>query len=159
MAGPVFPTSITPTNRAALRAILARLKRNAVILEGDAEDLENAVYESGTAGENLSAGEIVRQHTDGNIYLAQADSDANSKVVGFVVADASSGNAVLYQVAGLMSMTGWGLTARSFYYLSAGTAGLLTATAPSITGQYVVPVAFAHDSDTIDIRLNSRILL
>jgi hypothetical protein len=45
------------------------------------------------------------------------------------------------------------------YYLSAGTAGLLTATAPSTVGQYVVEIGVALSTTELLIRPRPPILL
>jgi hypothetical protein len=92
------------------------------------------------ASHGLAVGDVVR--FNGTAYVeAQADSAANAEVVGIVSAVASSGEFTLTisgEVTGLS-----GLTAGEAYFLSAATAGALTATAPSSTGQVVKPVFIA----------------
>ena len=52
-----------------------------------------------------------------------------------------------------------GLTIGVYYYISAATAGLLTATAPSVAGQLVTPVGLAHSATQLEIRPERAILL
>lgn len=88
------------------------------------------------------------------VKKAKADAAGTTGVIG-LVRDASITNAVagIIQTNGVLSATTgqWdavagtsgGLTTGSLYYLSAATAGLITATAPSTVGQYVVVVGRA----------------
>lgn len=85
---------------------------------------------AGTAGATLVATQVA--YLDSSTWkLADADATASSTTppVGFVVSDTASGAAGTFRLAG--RMTGFsGLTPGSDYYVS-GTAGEITATAPS----------------------------
>jgi hypothetical protein len=104
---------------------------------GTGQNLTKVVTQS---SHGLAVGDVVR--FNGTAYVeAQANSAANAEVVGIVSAVASSGEFTLTisgEVTGLS-----GLTAGEAYFLSAATAGALTATAPSSTGQVVKPVFIA----------------
>jgi len=91
---------------------------------------------SGTAGENLSAGEVVCVDTsDGKVYKADADNSNRMPAVGIVFEDASAGSTVWVQFAGKCSKFS-GLTTGALYYVST-TAGALTTSPPSNNAQIV----------------------
>lgn len=105
-----------------------------------------------------------------HVDKAKADAAGTSTVIGLVaktsIATTASGavavsgvlTATTTQWDAVAGTTG-GLIFGTRYYLSAGTAGLLTATAPTTAGQYVQRVGIAIS--TIDMRLDigPRILL
>lgn len=106
---------------------------------------------------------------DGTVDLAQADAIGTSDVVALVV-DASIANAAEGQMrhSGTLSVADWSgilegasatLTPGSRYYLSPTTAGKLTATAPTTTGQSVVLIGKAVSTDTLLIEIDQPILL
>lgn len=84
----------------------------------------------------------VLKHTGSAYAKAQADSAANAKVVGMVVAVP---NANTFDIIVSGEVTGLtGLTAGSVYYLDASTAGAITTTAPAISR----PVLYATSTTT-----------
>jgi hypothetical protein len=87
---------------------------------------------------------------------AQADSLANAREVGIVtqVVDSSTFRVLSHGYATGLS----GLTAGSVYFLSAGTAGLLTTTEPTTAGQ-VTAVVFIADTTTSGFVMSQRPLL
>jgi len=104
------------------------------------------------------------------VKKAKADASGTKDVIG-LVADASIANGVAgsIQVNGILSATTgqWdavfgttgGLTKGTRYYLSAGTAGLGTVSAPNTTGQYVVELGLALSTTELMIQIKSPILL
>jgi hypothetical protein len=72
-------------------------------------------------------------------------SDPPTVVVG------GSTNYFLAARDGRVTISSHGLSANTIYYLSAGTAGLLTSTEPSTAGQYSNPILRVVDSNDIDI--------
>jgi hypothetical protein len=104
------------------------------------------------------------------VKKAKADASGTKNVVGFVrdTSVASAGSATI-QVNGILTATTtqWdavagttgGLTFNTRYYLSAGTAGLITSTAPSTTGQYVVELGIAISTTELKIDIKLPILL
>lgn len=105
-----------------------------------------------------------------SVDLAQADSSGTVEVLGLVqevsISAAASG---FIQTDGIMAATTtqWdaiagttgGLTPGAVYYLSATTAGLLSETAPSSVGQYVVRVGKAISTTELEITISQPILL
>jgi hypothetical protein len=133
---------------------------NAVRVVGDfANDLEGTIIVEGTAGSNLTAGDFVYVSASGVFSLARADAALTSELIGVVTATVLSGATVSVQVAGTVQVTGWGLTAASWYYLSASVAGGKTTTAPSSAGQYVVRAGRALTSEKLALCIDPGILL
>ena len=78
----------------------------------------------------------------GGVYaLAQADSAANAEVIGIVSAVAGVNDFTLLMEGYVSGLSG--LTANTMYFLSASSAGALTATEPSTVGQVSKPLLFA----------------
>lgn len=104
------------------------------------------------------------------VKKAKADAAGTSKVLG-LVSDTSISNGVSGNIAisGILSATTtqWdavfgtsgGLTFGTLYFLSAGTSGLGTSTAPSTVGQYVVELGIALSTTELKIGIRQRILL
>lgn len=103
-----------------------------------------------TAAATLIAGQPVYASSGTEVNKADADADATSKCIGLAKAAINSAASGSIQTNGLITLTTgeWdavcgtsgGLAVGTIYYLSGGTAGLLTSTAPTTTGHYVVPV-------------------
>jgi len=127
------------------------------------------------AATNSNAGAIVigkAVYADGagTVDLAQADAAGTVEVLG-LVKDASIGiaGAGNIQTDGVLTATTdqWdaaagttgGLTAGTVYYLDPDTAGLLTETAPSSVGDYVVRVGVALSTLALDISTTAPMLL
>lgn len=105
---------------------------------------------SGTAGEDLTAGQIAYIGTSGSWFKADADADATSTVpvMGFVVSDVTSGSTGTFRTDGQIELAG-PLTPESLYYVSA-TAGDITATAPAKVRQ----VGQAQSTTVLAIAVN-----
>jgi len=103
----------------------------------------DATLISFTSGEALTAGDNVYISAAGTVSKARANAESTSLgYVGLARTTVGSGAAVQVIVGGRLSgLTG--LSAGSRYYLSAGTAGVSTTTAPSASGQQVVLVGIA----------------
>jgi hypothetical protein len=84
---------------------------------------------------------------------AKADAASTAEVVGIVSAVADANNFTLTHRGRVTGLSG--LTAGSVYFLSAATAGLLTATEPSTVGHVSKPVLVA-DTTTSGFFLNFR---
>lgn len=115
-------------------------------------------------------GNAVYVKADGNVDLAKADAQATADVLGLVkdtsVATAVAGNVLLDGV--LTATTGeWdavagttgGLTPGVVYFLDDTTAGMLTATAPSATGKFVVRIGKAISATMMNLVLAAPIKL
>lgn len=131
--------------------------------------ITQAVQVSQTADATTVAGNIVYTTTADHFGLAKADAAGTSKPLGFATAGIASSASGIIQTDGILALTTtqWdavagttgGLTAGTDYYLDPATAGKITATAPSTTGQYVVKVGRALSTTELDIRIRDRILL
>lgn len=110
-----------------------------------------------TAGEALSAGDLIYVNASGQMLKADADSAAKA-AVGFVLASvANSASGTAYFGSGLVTgLTG--LTAGSMYYLSQ-TAGTITTTAPTGTNVIQQPVGFATSATTLYFEPQRAVLL
>jgi hypothetical protein len=104
------------------------------------------------ASHGFVVGDVVR-HNGSSYVKAQADSVGNAEVVG-IVAGVPDANTFTLLTQGYVSGLS-GLAAGSVYYLSASSAGALTATEPSGVGQVSKPVLIAL-SATEGVFLNMR---
>jgi len=115
-------------------------------------------------------GNVVYSKSDGDVDLARANAQGTVQVLGLVrdasIASAAAGS---IQTDGILTATTgeWdavtgqsgGLTAGSAYYLSSATAGLLTPTAPTSAGTFVVRLGLSTSSTTLDISVQPPIKL
>jgi hypothetical protein len=130
----------------------------------------DVVSETNDNASPITVGMAVYAKSDGDVDLARANAQGTVQVEG-LVADASIAAAAagFIQTDGvLVAATGdWdavtggsgGLTPGSAYYLSAATAGLLTTTAPSSAGQFVVRIGLAISATEMDISITPPIKL
>jgi hypothetical protein len=154
------------------------LKKPLVLNGGQIEQLQSTDYiagvdipqfTNGNAG-SIVIGTPVYSSANSTVDKAKADAVGTANVIGLVfdssVAASSSGGVILDGI--LVATTGqWdavagtsgGLTRDTMYYLSAATAGLLTATAPSAAGQFVVCVGIALSTTEMKIDIKPRVKL
>ncbi|SRR6266487_1927135 len=114
-------------------------------------------------------GQVVYLDTNDGVKKAKADASGTAYAFALATTTISNGVAGVYATDGILSLTTgqWdtafgtagGLTANTIYYLSATTAGLGTATAPSTVGQYVVRLGIAVSTTELDIGIRDPILL
>lgn len=154
------------------------LKKPIVQTGGQLEQLQSGDYISsvdlpqltnGNAG-SLVIGTPVYSSANNTVDKAKGDAVGTTNVIG-LVADTSISAAAVggIQMDGVLSATTtqWdaaagtsgGLTKDVFYYLSAATAGVLTSTAPSVAGQFIVCVGIAISTTEMKINLLPRIKL
>jgi hypothetical protein len=134
---------------------------NATVSEVDAISL--------VADATLIAGQVVYPTTSGHIGKAKADAAGTAKVLGLTTAAVTSGASGSVQTNGVVVLTTgeWdaafgttgGLTVGTYYYLSAGTAGLGTATAPSTVSQLIVQLGLAISTTELYLDPQPEILL
>ncbi len=105
------------------------------------------------ASHGFTVGEVVRLSGTSTYDEAQADSAANAEAVGIVSAVADVDNFTLTTSGYVNGLSG--LTANTMYFLSASTAGILTATEPTTAGQISKPCFYA-DSTTSGYFINYR---
>lgn len=111
----------------------------------------NHAWVLATAGENLAAQDAVNLYSDaGTLKVRLADADDTTKPChGFVVSAVTSGNpAYVITATGIVRTGLSGLTVAAEYYLST-TAGALTSTAPSSSGNSVQRLGIAISSSSI----------
>lgn len=115
-------------------------------------------------------GAPVYQKSDGDVDLGRANAQGTVQLLGLVkdVSIAAAGSGLIQTDGVLVATTGqWdavtggsgGLTAGSAYYLDAATAGLLTTTAPTSVGQFVVRVGLAISTTEMEISIMPPIKL
>lgn len=134
---------------------------NATVSEKDAV--------SSIADATLIAGQVVYPSSAGHCAKAKADAAGTSKAFGLAVAAITSGASGSIQTNGVVTLTTgeWdaafattgGLTAGTYYYLSAATAGLGTATAPSTTGHSVQQLGIGLSSTELYLDPQPEVLL
>lgn len=102
------------------------------------------------AGEALAQNEVVRLGSGGTFVKAAmtAASTANG-LLGFTTAATSSGSSGVFLTNGLFADASWSWTPGSPLYVSASTAGLITSTAPSTSGNIVRIIGAAISSSEI----------
>ena len=125
----------------------------AVLPTGIGADVKNVV-----ASESLSAGDLVNIWDDSGTEKARkADATAEGKeAVGFVkAATASAGTAAVYFEGRITGLSG--LTPGARMYLSAGTAGAVTATSPSAAGNVSQFVGTAVSATELDFEASNPI--
>lgn len=122
-----------------------------------------------TADAAMIAGQVVYMSAADHVNKAKADAAGTSNPVGLCMTAISNGAVGPVQAGGIITLTTaeWdavfgttgGLTFNTPYFLSAATAGLGTATAPSTVGQYVVQIGIGLSSTELEINFQKRILL
>jgi len=153
-------------------------KKPLVLNGGQIEQLQSTDYianndipqlTNGNAG-SIVIGAPVYASAVNTVDKARANAVGTTNVIGLVydasIAAASSGGVLMDGI--LSATTGeWdavagttgGLTRDVIYYLSSSTAGLLTSTAPSSVGEFVVSVGIAISTTELKIEIQPRIKL
>jgi hypothetical protein len=112
----------------------------------------NAIDQIYTADEALTAVDAVYISAADNVSKAKGDADATSRLLGFAVASALDTNPVTVRKFG--GLDGFAaLTAGSRYFLSAATAGAITATVPVGSGNVIVQAGYAKNTTSLDIQI------
>jgi hypothetical protein len=102
---------------------------------------------------------LYMRSADGQVGKATAASGSSeaANVVGFADSDKGSGETVKVVVVGIKTMTS--LDAGDLYYLSPSSAGAITTTAPSGSGQAVTRLGEAATTTDFSIQVEPPILL
>lgn len=148
-----------PKTQGHLLDTIWRLKHNLDIVGDFVNTLEEVIILSGVAGGTVTAGDVVYVSASNTVTRAQANAVNTSDVIAIALTGGTVGQAITFQVTGCVERVGWGLTAASIYYLSAGVAGALTTTAPTTTGQVVVVIGKTVTSDKLVLQIGQGILL
>jgi len=134
----------------------------------DERDIIQAQNETG--GALAICTPVYQTATAGEVAKADADDIATAKVSGLVldasIADGAAGSVLtdgrLTATTGQWdAVTGQvgGLTPGSRYFLSAGTAGMLSTTPPSADGHVIAPIGEARSATEFEISIGTRIKL
>ncbi|MBT9167744.1 MAG: hypothetical protein DDT19_01084 [Syntrophomonadaceae bacterium] len=115
----------------------------------------------------ITIGTPVHISSASRVRRAIANAPVTAEVIGLVrSASIPSNGTGSIQLDGVLSMANWTsiigavtLIAGTEYYLSPTTAGRLTATPPTATGQFLVFVGRAISATDMDINIEKRILL
>lgn len=111
-----------------------------------------------TAGENLSAGDLVNIYDDSGAFkVRKADAATNKPAHGFVLSAATSGNAATVYFEGTNAQV-TGLSA-GYLYLSGSSPGQCAAAAPTTSGYIVQKVGVATSATSMNFEGASTILL
>lgn len=95
----------------------------------------------------FSAGDVLTVNNLGQLVLAKADALSTAQVVG-IVKEVVSVNQFILANSGLLTGLPFAVTPGSWHYLSAATAGTISTTAPSSSGEYVTPVLFGLSANS-----------
>lgn len=105
------------------------------------------LYQSYTAGDTFTAGQLGYLHTDGKVYLYDANAEASAKGALYIAIGAITANNVgTFQRGGEYTTTG--LSVGAIYYGSE-TPGAITTTAPTTSGAIVRKIGFAQSSTVL----------
>ena len=157
---------INPRNPAHLRSDWWRVQKEQ---DDDTTALETL---DGYVGPNTATfdstavvGQPVYSSSDASVDLADASGTSTADVIGVVTTGASATEDGEYITGGSVTTTDWTsiigsgtLTPGAKYYLST-TAGQLTATPPSSTGEVVIQVGIAATTLLLEVNIKNRILL
>jgi len=124
-------------------------------------------FASATANVHFSVGSPVCLAIDGNAELSIANTTGNYQCVGLATMPAEVGEKVLYVTTGyILSVTDWtnivGTTAlveNAEYFLDPTTAGKLTTTIPTISGDVMVSVGKTTGTSILQINVCQPVII
>lgn len=126
----------------------------------------NATFEAAETDSTCVAGQPLYLKSNGHVDLAQADTIATARVCGLAVTTAAPTTSVDYSADSVVSLTDWSaiagssaLTPGALYYLSPDSAGLITAIAPTASGQIVAAIGRALTTQKLEIEIQPTIWL
>ena len=112
-----------------------------------------------TAGENLVAKNVCYRKSDGKLWKAKADAAATMPGIALASASISGDATGEFHARGKVTLTSHGFgDSGALLYVSEDTAGLLTSTAPTGSGEQVQIVGQIVDANTIDFSPNMMIV-
>jgi hypothetical protein len=124
---------------------------------GTSGDATGLIF-SFTAGTTLSIGDVVYMGTGGKVLLSDAHWTTTMPALGICTSASTNTNPVDVMVQGVMKLTGWSFTIGNDIFVST-TAGDVTATAPSGTGDTVQKVGVATAADAVYFNFNTTELV
>jgi hypothetical protein len=118
----------------------------------------NAVLENVDCDPSVTVGDVVRVNSSGIAVKALADVLANALVLG-VVESKSEPELATVRLSGISAEGIFsGLADATQYFLSETTAGLITPTAPVLSGQVVVKIGQSYGTDRLLVQIGERVL-
>ena len=156
-------TDVAPSQNAVFDALA--LKASQTDLETAEADL-GKVFDSGVAGESMAANQVwlVRRaksgETEGRYYKAQANSFANSRVVGFVIVGSSAVSAAdpirVYKFGegslGSSDSAFGSSNINAPVYLNQSTAGKFTLEPSTSSGAIIKPIGFVAEDEVLEFQ-------
>ena len=128
--------------------------------EAPADNAATGIVFSFIAGATLAIGDVVYMHTDGEVAKADADAVTSMPAIGICVGSGTDGNAVDVLVQGIMHDTSAFDTFTVGADIFVGTtAGAVSATAPSGSGDTVQKVGVALHADMVYFNFNTTEVL
>ena len=124
---------------------------------GTSGDATGVIF-SFTAGATLGIGDVVYLGTGGKVLLADADAATTMPALGICTSASTDTNPVDVMIQGIMKLTGWSFTAGDNIFVST-TAGDVTSTAPSGTGDTVQKIGVATATDAVYFNFNTTELV
>lgn len=126
-------------------------------LQGPFGEVDTMSATNGDVGSH-AVGDVVYPSGNNQVKKARADAAGTKNVVALAMAAISPSASGSYQTDGILGgLTG--LVANTIYYLSPTTAGLLTPTAPTAAGQYVVHIGVALSATELELQIQRPIAL
>jgi microcystin-dependent protein len=120
-----------------------------LLMDGGIPDLgSNGVTVEGTIGEDVDLGEVLYCKSDGKYWLADASASTTMPCLAIATEAGSADDEITLLVLGFIRNDTWALTAGSVLYVST-TAGALTETAPSTSGEQVQSIGTAMDTGLV----------
>jgi hypothetical protein len=116
-----------------------------------------------TPNSDVVAGQPVYSISDTEVELAIADDANRATVVGFTIEAVLSGTPVHLVNSGFLIRANWtavtgsaALVPGDRYFLSPTTAGMITNTVPTTSGQYIAPLGKALTETVLSINLEAK---
>jgi hypothetical protein len=123
-----------------------------IITADDVLKYNGAVSRTGTAGEDITAGEVVYV-TGGEVMLAQANAEESAVAVGIALNDAADGQPISYLVSGGIN-PGATVAVGTVYAVSAAAAGGIAPVSDLSSTEYVTILGVATTTSRIDVNIN-----
>lgn len=110
-----------------------------------------------TFNQDTTIGQSIYLTSSGNASLALADNSITTQAIGFAFSDTLANATGQYITEGQIALAN--LTPGALYFLSADIPGAITTTPPANMGQFVAPVGRAVSSTSLDIEIQTTVLL
>jgi hypothetical protein len=124
------------------------------------------MHESAEIDVSCSAGQVVFIKTSGHLDLARADSILTTRAAGLLTENAIASTSAIYSPDGVIELPDWTAATESTllspgqsYFLSPDVPGMLTMTAPTAVGQFVVYLGTALTPNRFSVEISPAIAL